>query len=77
MKKRVFWLMLCFLLFLSSSSLGKVVGEYPKKGKVINSWEGELFPLVNGSYWRYITESIDKKGEIHHIDIYKYLLIQK
>ena len=75
MKKRVFWLMLCFLLFLSSSSLGKVVGEYPKKGKVINSWEGELFPLVNGSYWIYIENSVEQDGEVKDSSIHKVMVL--
>ncbi len=68
-------LIILFSILSLTVSYTKTIGEYPKTGKVINSWEGELFPLINGTYWRYVNQVIDKDGKIYDLDVYKYLLI--
>ncbi len=73
-KRTIFTLCIFFLIFPLTSS-AKVVGEYPKEGKVINSWKGELFPLVNGSYWRYIYSMVEKNGKVYDEYVEKWLAV--
>ncbi len=75
MRKGIIFTLLIFFIIFPLTSSAKVVGEYPKEGKVINSWEGELFPLINGAYFRYVVRGVTKEGKVWDRYVFRDFLI--